>query len=422
VAISLHTSGSWAFDAAGSVTVTLPTHSTGDMLIVRVAVKSLAIATLSMSTATSGWTKLGEFHDGTVNSNIGVGSVAVAVFYKEAASAAESDPTIDFSEANSIAGVVALSYQKDAGETWETPVGDGGPDTTADTSKSMTIQSHVSVTAGDMVDFFMGIRDNTTMTVPTITQTGVTFDTVSEQPATAGDTSDGHDGAYDGGYRLATSGTSSAAAVITGTLSTSETGSGWMTRLRVSAGGAIQRTLTEAVTTADAFTRTGTFLRSTAETLTTSDSWSRVLAAVRSWTETATTSDAWVAAKSTARSWTETVTTADAWIRTGTFVRDMTEAIVSADTWSRVATLVRSLGEAVTTSDSWSRILSGLRSWTEAVTSSDAWVAIKQGAGVIERGWSEGVATSDVWTGVVRLVGGIRPLIASVIHPKPRDR
>jgi len=87
-----------------------------------------------------------------------------------------------------------------------------------------------------MVDFFMGIRDNTTMTVPTITQTGVTFDTVSEQPATAGDTSDGHDGAYDGGYRLATSGTSSAAAVVTGTLTTSETGSAWQTRLRVETG------------------------------------------------------------------------------------------------------------------------------------------------------------------------------------------
>jgi len=233
VAISLHTSGSWAYAASGSVTPTLPTHSTGDMLIVRVAAKSSNIASLDITCATSGWARIGQFRDGTTNSGNGTGSVQVASFWKIAASASETDPTVDFSQTVTQVGHEARSYQKAAGETWSTPVGDGGPDTTVDASKSMTIASHVSVTAGDLVDFFMGIRDDTTMTVPTITQAGVTFAAVVESPDAAGIDTGGADGAYDGGYRIASSGTSSAAAVITGTLSTSETGSGWMTRLRV---------------------------------------------------------------------------------------------------------------------------------------------------------------------------------------------
>ena len=122
MAISLNTAGSWAYAAAGSVSVTLPTHATGDMLLVRVAYKSSAIATCAASTATSGWAKLGEFHDGTTNSGNGTGSVAVALFYKQAASAAEGNPTIDFSQTVTQVGRVALSYAKGASEGWVTPV------------------------------------------------------------------------------------------------------------------------------------------------------------------------------------------------------------------------------------------------------------------------------------------------------------
>ena len=235
MAISLRTAGTWAEDTAASIgPIAMPTHQTGDMLIARVMFKSSTIATDTGSTAASGWTKLGTFFDGSVNSGNGTGSVRVEVYWKIATSSSEA--SIDVSTSNETqAAFVALAYQKAADETWETPVGDGGPDTTADTSKSMTIQSHVSVAAGDLIDFFMGIRDDTTMTVPDITQTGVTFGAVDEQPAAAGSFTTGADCAADGGYRIATAGTSSAAAVVTGTLSTSETGSAWMTRLRVTA-------------------------------------------------------------------------------------------------------------------------------------------------------------------------------------------
>ena len=230
---TLSATGTWGYAASGSVTPSLAAHAVGDMLIARVSYKSSAIATCAASTATSGWQKVGEFHDGTTNSGNGTGSVAVAAFWKVATATSGEAPTIDFSQTVTQVGAEARAYALGAGDTaWFTPVGDGGPDTTADTSKSMTIQSHVSITAGDLVDFFMGIRDDCTMTVPTFTQTGATLAAVVESPAAAGIDTSGADGAYDGGYRTVSSGTSSAAAVVTGTLNTSETGAAWTTRLR----------------------------------------------------------------------------------------------------------------------------------------------------------------------------------------------
>ena len=231
MAITARAAGAWAYAASGSVTPTLPTHAAGDMLMVRVAYKSSAIATCAASTTTQGWNKLGEFHDGTTVSGNGVGSVAVAHFWKIAFSAAETAPTIAFSQTVTQVGHSAVSFQKGSTEVWYDPVGDGGGFATG-APISATIQSHVSVTSGDVVVFFLGSRDDTAFTSPTITQTGVTFDAVTEYPATAGLDGSGADGSYDAGYRTATAGTSSAAAVITATIAT-ETGSAWMTRLRV---------------------------------------------------------------------------------------------------------------------------------------------------------------------------------------------
>jgi hypothetical protein len=134
---------------------------------------------------------------------------------------------------------VAVVYQKDAADTWVDPVGAGGGDATLRTSQTCTIGSHISVTAGDMVDFFLAWGDNYASTSPTFTQASATFGTVAEQPATALSTADGYDGAMDGGYRLCTAGTSSAAAVVTATFGNSEQGGAWQTRLRVTGGTAV---------------------------------------------------------------------------------------------------------------------------------------------------------------------------------------
>jgi hypothetical protein len=230
---TLSATGTWGYVASGSITPSLAAHAVGDMLIARVAYKSSAIATCLASTATSGWAKLGEFHNGTSNSGNGTGSMAVAAFWKVATATTGEAPTIDFSQTVTQVGAEARAYALGSGDTaWITPVGDGGGDTAAGTSHSATIQSHVSITAGDLIDFFTGICDDTTMTVPTFTQTGATLAAVVESPAAAGIDTSGADGAYDGGYRTVSSGTSSAAAVVTSTLSTSETGASWQTRLR----------------------------------------------------------------------------------------------------------------------------------------------------------------------------------------------
>jgi hypothetical protein len=234
MAISARAVGSWAQASSGTTqTITLPTHAAGDMLIVRFGVKTAAIASTTLTCGTSGWQKLGQYANGSTNSGNGTGSVLLGVFYKEATSASETNPVITSSQTIAQSVGVAVSYQKASTEYWVTPVGDGGPDTTSGTSHSATIQSHVTATAGDLIDFFTGICDDTTMTVPTFTQSGLTLGTVAEYPATAGSFTAGSDMAADGGYRAVSSGTSSAAAVVTGTLSTSETGTSWTTRLRV---------------------------------------------------------------------------------------------------------------------------------------------------------------------------------------------
>ena len=240
MAISLHTAGSWVAANATTQTVTLPTHSAGDMLLVRVAFKHATMPT-TVTCGTSGWAKIGQYNNGTTVSGNGTGSVIVAVFWKEATSSSETSPVITYhaSVAATPSAAVAMAYQKAAGEVWATPVGDGGPCGTS-TALSTTIQSHISTTAGDMVDFFHSQGDNNTLTVPTFTQAGLTLDTVSEQPATALSSGTSNDIDADGGYRLVNSGTSSAAAVITGTSTAGDQGSGWTTRLRVSANVLIQ--------------------------------------------------------------------------------------------------------------------------------------------------------------------------------------
>jgi hypothetical protein len=125
------------------------------------------------------------------------------------------------------------SYSKAAGETWVTPVW-GTVATTAVTSHSNTITTHVTVTAGDMALGFFFYRDNTTQTSPTFTQSGVTYGTVAEYPSTALTTTTSNDIAADACHRLASSGTSTAAPVMTHTTSTVETGAYAFVRLRVS--------------------------------------------------------------------------------------------------------------------------------------------------------------------------------------------
>ena len=232
MAISLRNAGSWVAVNATTQVVTLPAHVAGDLLIVRAVCKPFSAA---ITMATSGWNPVAaQRTNGSTANGVGVGSMAFRAFYKVAESSSEPNPTVTWGTTANPGIAVGMAYQLGAGETWVVPVGDGGGDATARTAQTSTIATHVSVQAGDLVDFFRGSADDAgVLTVPTITQTGVTFAAVVESPATAIASGTGNDIAGDGGYRIASSGTSSAAAVCTGTSSASEEHGAWMTRLRV---------------------------------------------------------------------------------------------------------------------------------------------------------------------------------------------
>ncbi|MCU0562348.1 MAG: hypothetical protein MUE48_00190 [Desulfobacterales bacterium] len=235
MAISDGTAGAWVATTTRNPTVTLPSHSAGQMLLVRVGWKSATPTTDVAVCNTSGWAKIGQFYNSGGASSNGGGGVLVAVFWKVATSSSETNPVIEFDDeqAPTPGCYSAVSYSKGASETWETPVGDGGAIAAA-TSYSGTIQSHISARSGDMLDAFAVTNDNTTLTVPTVSQSGLTLDTVTEYPATALSSSTSNDISADGRNRLATAGTSSAAAVVSGTNSVADPGSAWCTRLRVS--------------------------------------------------------------------------------------------------------------------------------------------------------------------------------------------
>jgi len=266
MAISIRTPGSWVAANATTQTVTLPTHAAEDMLLVRVAFKHATMPT-TVTCGTTGWAKVStQYNNGTDASGNGTGSVIVAAFWKVATSAAETNPVITYhaTVAATPSAAVALSYQCAATETWDTPVGAGGPVGTG-TAISSTITSHISTTANDMVDFFHSQGDNNTLTVPTFTQAGLTLNAVSERPATALSSGTSNDIDADGGYRLvnSASGTSTAAAVVTGTATAGDQGSAWTTRLRVhplvtgsfAANAVIKKTFEPAGWPADAITQ-----------------------------------------------------------------------------------------------------------------------------------------------------------------------
>ncbi len=241
MAISDGTAGAWVATTTRNPTVTLPAHSAGQMLIVRMGWKSSTPTTDVALCATSGWTKLGQHYDGGGVSANGAGGVLIAAFYKVAASSAETNPVIQFDDATAPTpgcyGVV--SYNKGASDTWETPQW-AAASVAAATAYSATMSTHVSATSGDMLDAFVVTNDNTTLTVPTVSQTGLTLDTVTEYPATALSSATSNDISADGRNRLATAGTSTAAAVVSGTNSVADPGAAAVIRLRVIAGAATE--------------------------------------------------------------------------------------------------------------------------------------------------------------------------------------
>jgi hypothetical protein len=238
MAISNRAAGTWAAtNSSTALSVSIPAAATtGDMMLLLVHWKFAA--TTDYLDTPSGWTLAGSSDNGTSTSTNGGGSVRSAIYYKQH-SGSESNPSLQWrasggaAKAPSPGAAVIVVFQKDASESWTASASTDGEDTDGGTSYSATMAANPGITAGDMCIATTGISDNYTMTVPTFTATGVTFGTVAEYPATALSSSTGNDIACDACYRLASSGTASAAPVVTHTLATGEPGNTQFIRLRV---------------------------------------------------------------------------------------------------------------------------------------------------------------------------------------------
>lgn len=229
MAISARAAGTWAAGTGTTRTVTIPVGSTaGDLMVMHLACKPYTAA----PTVNQSWTVLGTHADGTVANGNGTGSVRGAVAYK-VHTGAESNPVVTWGATSSPDIAVIVTFQKAASETWATPVTVFG-NVNNSTAINAAVVSNPGVTAGDMCIAGIYTRDNSTITSPDFSQTGVTFGTRTEYPATAISTTTSNDMAGDSVYRLASSGTGSAAPVITATQAAAETGVLSFTRLRVS--------------------------------------------------------------------------------------------------------------------------------------------------------------------------------------------
>lgn len=251
MAISTRTEGTWEVAGANATSYqfTIPTHQTGDMLLLRFWLKPSTAtdpSTFSPSIDQS-WTLAGNGYTYTNVSGNGSGSLYAGIAYKVAGSSSETNPTLTYGTSSSVSGGVIDVWQISTG-SWVTPasiyLG-----FTATSSLNLTMGSNPGVTAGDVCVVGVYQTDNNTVTVPTFTQSGITWDTVTIWPSTAFSTATGNDADGSGAYRTASSGTASAAPVVTATFSASDEGIVTFTRLRNQAATNYPVTVADSVST-----------------------------------------------------------------------------------------------------------------------------------------------------------------------------
>lgn len=189
---------------------------TTDMLILVAGGKPFDLA---WSVATAGWNALAAGTSGTTAAGVDTGSMKMQVWYKEATSDAETNPTVtEGSPTFNVAGAVVQIFSKDAGEVWETPVVVYGADESNGTGISVTFASDPGVTAGDLIITAAALNTDamgplTADLVPA--QTSVTFGATTER--TEDESTSGGDMALHVSTTPVNSGTGTAAPTATGT-------------------------------------------------------------------------------------------------------------------------------------------------------------------------------------------------------------
>jgi hypothetical protein len=209
--VSFRGVGTWENGATGLIAdevLAVPAAQlTGDMMLAIGCWKDFGI------TATiAGWTELIEQADGVVVTGNGTGSMKIGVWYKEATSDTESDPTLDFSTTTGLLGEGVIIVFSKSLSFWETPLARQAAWPSSAGPQTVSAGSTLSISSGGVVVSIAAIRDDSatcTRGTADIDDAGglITWNgNYVESPATHASTTTGNDMASDAGYRLVTTG------------------------------------------------------------------------------------------------------------------------------------------------------------------------------------------------------------------------
>ena len=209
--VSFRAVGTWENGATGltadEVLAVPAAQLTGDMMLAIGCWKDFAI-----TAQIAGWTELIENADGAVATGNGAGSMKIGVWYKQAASDTESDPTLDFSTTTGLLGEGVIIVFSKSLSFWDTPIALAAAWPSSAGPQTVNAGSTVTVPSGGVVIAIAAIRDDSatfTRATTSIADSGglVTWNgNYAEQPATHASTTTGNDMACDAGYRLVTTG------------------------------------------------------------------------------------------------------------------------------------------------------------------------------------------------------------------------
>ncbi len=223
------TAGAWAAHATAPAPALPATPTAGDVHTLFIAAKPYN-ATINTP---SGWTLITNTDgtNGTTANGTDTGSVVCASFYRVWQSG-DAGPVISITTGNTSLAVIHR-FRPTSGFAIDTPVGDKGFDVSSGTGYAATMGSDIGIAAGDaVVSYTFNPGNNATKSTPTLSATGVTFGTVTENPATEGTSALGLDCGASASTALPSAGPSSAAAIVGWTLSAAQTGMSNLVRIR----------------------------------------------------------------------------------------------------------------------------------------------------------------------------------------------
>jgi hypothetical protein len=236
VAIALRHAGTFTggLTASGAIAIDA-SQLTGDMMIALGMGKPFNAAM-----SISGWTLLGSGSSGTTAAGIDTGSMKISAWYKEAVSDTETNPTLtEGTPAWNVVQGIVMVFSKGASEAWSTPVAVFGADEVTGTAISITLASDPGGAAGDYLAMGVAINSDTMGPLTadlTLAWTGITLGAYNT--AVEGETTTGGDMAAQVRSVPVSSGTSSAAPVMSGTgtgTGGADRAEGIVIRLRVTA-------------------------------------------------------------------------------------------------------------------------------------------------------------------------------------------